>query len=672
MIAASMTALAAPLAASASEQSQQSYEAEFFAPFGPATALDIARQVPGFSLDLGPKEERRGFAGNAGNVVIDGKRPSTKSETLETVLSRIPAQSVARVEIGPGAQFGADYVGKSQVLNVILAKEGGLSGTLKAQATRHFNGDIVPDGSAALILKRGSWEVSGAVASGRNGMREEGFDAIYDFPAEQLLEYRAKTNLIHDRSPNLSLSIARDGAGFAPFKLHARYQPKTFFLRQDTLATPASGGERSDLLIQDIGTDTLELGGDIRLPLAGGDLTLLGLATRTDKDQDDSLVFGVTDPIDGFEQAIDSKARETIGRATWERAGLAGFDVEASAEVAYNRLASAVEVFDIAPGGERQRLDLPIDEALVEEWRGQASLQAGRKLSPSLRLQGGMAVERSKLTVSGDVAAERSLTYFKPSASMNWEQGDWQAQLSARRTVAQLDFADFIAGAELANDRVSAGNAELVPQSAVELRAVVSRAILDSGMARLELGLDRIDDLQDRILTPDGFDAPGNIGSGQMRFGKLTLDAPLDRLGIKGARLKAVGLLRKTEVTDPVTGEERRFTGIFPKYEWRIEYRHDAGDLSWGAKISRFSDAVFYRINELDRYYPDGPSSSAFVEYRADAKTALRLDVNNPLNQGGRRTRLFSFPNRTADPSLVERRFRNRHAAVTLGVTRTL
>ena len=36
----------------------------------------------------------RGFAGTAGNVVINGARPSTKAETLDVTLARIPAQRV--------------------------------------------------------------------------------------------------------------------------------------------------------------------------------------------------------------------------------------------------------------------------------------------------------------------------------------------------------------------------------------------------------------------------------------------------------------------------------------------------------------------------------------------------------------------------------------------------
>src|SRR5262249_10701249 len=92
------------------------YEADFFAQYAPRTALDIVQRIPGFTLDLGtssapPGVDARGFTGPAGNVVINGARPSTKSETLDVLLNRIPASRVIRVEVGPGDLFGADYSG---------------------------------------------------------------------------------------------------------------------------------------------------------------------------------------------------------------------------------------------------------------------------------------------------------------------------------------------------------------------------------------------------------------------------------------------------------------------------------------------------------------------------------------------------------------------------------
>src|ERR1044071_1779047 len=67
------------------------YDRGFFAQYAPRSALDIVQRIPGFTLDLGNNQaatgvDVRGFAGTAGNVVINGARPSSKSETLQTLL----------------------------------------------------------------------------------------------------------------------------------------------------------------------------------------------------------------------------------------------------------------------------------------------------------------------------------------------------------------------------------------------------------------------------------------------------------------------------------------------------------------------------------------------------------------------------------------------------------
>src|SRR5205085_11814341 len=126
------------------------YDAAFFAQYAPRTALDIAQRVPGFTLDLGNNQSAngqdvRGFAGTAGNVVFNGARPSTKAETLDVTLTRIPAQRVLRVELGPGDLSGSDYAGKSQVLHVVLSQQSGIDANVTASAKRWSTGYVTTD-----------------------------------------------------------------------------------------------------------------------------------------------------------------------------------------------------------------------------------------------------------------------------------------------------------------------------------------------------------------------------------------------------------------------------------------------------------------------------------------------------------------------------------------------
>src|SRR5919106_3452149 len=128
--------------------------AALLAQYAPRSALDIARRVPGFNLDLG-NVDIRGFAAAAGNVVINGARPSSKADTLETTLLRIPANRVSKVEVGPGDLYGADYSSKSQVLNIILSAAGGVDGNFTGSVRRLYTGKLVPDGSVSALIRRG-------------------------------------------------------------------------------------------------------------------------------------------------------------------------------------------------------------------------------------------------------------------------------------------------------------------------------------------------------------------------------------------------------------------------------------------------------------------------------------------------------------------------------------
>lgn len=648
----------------------QAYNATFFASFAPRSALDIVRQVPGFSLNLG-NSEVRGFAGAAGNVVINGARPSTKSESLETTLARLPASRVIRVELGPGDLYGSDYAGRGQVVNVILSADAGMDGTVTGKLTRLHTGRLVPNLSASVLVARGEHGFNLSAGTEFDDSEEEGFDRVVLLPSGDFFEYRDKKNGWRDRDPFLSLGWGVERGSNDAMHLNGRIERGRFDLHQDNHVTTFDGEERDDQLDQNYEDFRIEFGGDITRPLAGGAIKLVGLANRRKRDDSDVYQFrseGGEDILGGFRQRNRSTTGETLGRLSWSRQQLFGFSMEIGAETALNTLDSDVQLFVVSAGGEESRQDLPIDQATVRELRGEFYVNAGRNLSPALRLDLGLNYELSRLKVRGDAIADRSLRFFKPSATLDWKpKGGWHGQVSLRRTVAQLDFYDFISVAELSTDRVNGGNADLQPQRSWELRGLLERALLATGQIKLELGADRVSLLQDRILTEDGLDAPGNIGIGTRRFAALTIDAPLDRLGITGARIKAFGRVQRTRVEDPISGEERNWSGLWPNWEWSLEVRRDAGRFAYGLTVSDRARFTFFRTDELDSNKNGGAYGTAFVEYRPSPRTALTFDVDNLLNTTAQRYRIFFDPNRRdGDADAAEQRVRNRHLVFSL------
>jgi hypothetical protein len=655
-----------------------SYDAAFFAQYAPRTALDIVQRVPGFTIDLGNNQngqDVRGFAGTAGNVVINGARPSSKAEALDTLLSRIPARSVVKVEVGPGDLYGADYSSKSQVLNLILSAQSGFNANVNARAQRLYFGRIIPDVSGSAQMKRGhsTFNLSGGI--GRGDFQEEGTDRVVDASTGDLIEFRRKINHIHPHDPYVSGSWALEESQDKAIRLNARWAPSTFRLTQTNHVVPTGDPERDDALVQDYHRPAFELGGDVTRPLAGGAIKLVGLATRRKRDDTETYFvrdLGGQNILGGSESATRAKRGETIGRLSWTKQNFLGVSFEAGAETAWNTLDAHLAFFSFEPGGARTPIELPIQNATVKELRGEAYVKAGKQLSKAIRLDVGLNYEASRLKVSGDAAADRSLKFLKPSLTLDVNAGGgWHGQFIARRTVAQLDFYDFISSAELSVGRVNSGNANLQPQRAWEFSAVLERPILGEGNLRFELGHNRISMLQDRILVLDdqgnAFDAPGNIGSGTQSFVHVTLDAPLSRFGLTGVRFKFDGQVQKTRVEDPISGATRDFSGFFPAWQWNAELRRDAGKFAYGVNAQDNARITFFRTDELDRNQNLGAFASAFIEYRLSGATSLRLDVNNILNNGGGRSRTFFSPNRTNPvPVAYEVRERNVHVGMIL------
>lgn len=675
---------AAPSPAPAQESRTTVYPASFFAQYAPRNALDIARRVPGFNLDLG-NTDIRGFGAAAGNIVINGARPSSKAESLETTLSRIPATRVTQVEIGPGALYGADYSSRSQVLNIVLSAEGGLDGNVTGSLRRTYAGRLVPNGSVSGLIRRGQSTFN--LAAGFNNFisDEEGTDTITNEETGGLLEFRRKHNKYADFNPYISGSWALEQAQDKAIRLNARWSPGQFDLRQGNRVTVTGKPPRDDSLIQDYDNNVFELGGDITRPLAGGAIKLVGLATRRRVDNADSYIErnGLRDDgavqVGGFDQTQKADRDETIGRLTWSRQNLGGFTFEAGAEAVLNTLDNTTELFVVETDGSRTRIDLPIDSAKVKEKRGEAFVNVGRNITSNFRVDGGLRYEYSHLTVTGDAFADRTLRFWKPSITLDWKPGGgWHAQFSVKRTVAQLNFFDFVTVADLSGDRVNAGNAELQPQRAWEFRLTTERPILGDGLAKLELGYDHISLLQDRVLICNEvegeedeicFDAPGNIGTGKHAFARLTLDAPLGRLW-KGLRVEFNGTVRRTRVEDPISGEERNFSDFYPEWEWDLEVRRDSGNFSYGFNVFDRARFTFFRTDEFDTNFNGAPLWNAFIEYRPDARTSVTLDVERTF---GKRDRLIFIPNRAdPDPFVInEFRERDRHFNFGLSVKRS-
>ena len=122
----------------------------------------MVSRLPGFTLDTG--SSARGFAGTAGNILVNGARPTAKTDDLPTILRRIPAAKVERIDLIRGGAPGIDMQGQSVVANIVRRADAGSQVIITANNTLIEDGEWVPGGGIEYHGKSGSLHYEGSFA----------------------------------------------------------------------------------------------------------------------------------------------------------------------------------------------------------------------------------------------------------------------------------------------------------------------------------------------------------------------------------------------------------------------------------------------------------------------------------------------------------------------------
>lgn len=586
-----------------SQAAVQSFDAAFFKQYNPITAADIVTRVPGFEIDDG--EALRGFAATAGNVLVNGERPSSKVLVSEQ-LKRIPADSVLKVELISGSS--SDVRGQTQLVNVVLkqAKPGGSPTTFAIEAR-----DI-------QYSERASWnlQLTKTFALAENAEltvdfqlpnlrgRTESYEAVRN-PAGTLIAYRKQFG-----QPN---NMGVQGSGVLKWKptaqdtvnFNAQAAPTWNNTNIGSISyTPAGGLTQATFGVSDYTNNyTAEVGADWEHRFAPEfSVKGIALATFTGVDQDDLYqVLNMSGLINTQTIARTTEGGERVGRgfATW-RPNTA-HTIDFGLEGAFNFRETTLDIFNNNGSGPVAQ-PLPVSDTRVEETRIEPFITDVWKISPQLTLETGFVYEASKIKQSGDEVKEREFSYPKPRIIATWQvaEGD-QLRGSVSREVAQLDFAEFASSINVVDASSLIGNPDLEPEKTWRAKAEWEHRFGKRGAITLAVFHDQVADVQDfvpRTVALGTFDAPGNIGDGTRTGIEVRGALPLSPL-IPNAELRFSGMYQETEVTDPQTGEDRRFSSE-RDWTYSVAYRQELPDLkaAWGASAAGLSDRLEYKYLE--------------------------------------------------------------------------
>lgn len=640
-------------------QGVTSYGPAFFAAQQPSTAVDMLGRLPGFSLDNGASV--RGFEGAAGNVLIDGRRPATKSESLQDILVRIPAGRVARIDVIRGGAPGIDMQGKTVLANVILKKDSAVRGLIAVADNRIDDGRNLGqariEGSGSLGQVK--WELSGRAARGL----DDGMGA-------------GKGYRFQPGRPTVRTGYDGEGDGMfwtgvgaleAPvaggqLRLNGRLNTDHFKGEELTRILTAPQSVEQNAFIQD--TDETEIGARYGRKFGEPwDLELVALRQSRDR----TFVNPYSDASGSSLFALERDTVETIGRGVLKYRASPTLSLEAGGEYAVNTLESHTA---ITANGAPQVV--PAANVRVQEDRSEVFAKATWRPAPEWTLDASLRYESSTIDSRGDVLLGKSLHYLKPRIAVSWAPDeDTQLRVRLEREVDQLNFGDFVADGNLNSaGGVTAGNPGLDPGQDWVAEAAVEQRFWQTGSVVLTYRHYELKDVVDRgPVTVRGvtFDRPANIGDGTRDQLSLDLTLPFDRLGAKGALLKGNVSRLWASVTDPTTGETRFQSGK-RRLDWTLNFSWDMPErkITWGVDVFGSFRETTYRYNLVEQLKVNS-YVKPFIEYKPRPDLNVRLELPNATRRNFHDTYYIyqGLRTATAQPVYIDDRITNATAGGT-------
>jgi hypothetical protein len=607
-----------PTAQAAPHANISSYPASFFTGAHPANANDMVARLPGFSLDTG--ENARGFAGTAGNVLVDGARPTAKTDDLQTILTRIPAGDVERIDLIRGAVPGIDLHGWSVVANIIRRRNAADQIVAIVSDTYVENGEWAPGArleyhgasgatryEAALERTVSNWDDSPGYGYRRLGApgAEPQLDELRSRGILQL-GYSAHggitvplwggewENALTLQSQNASNGISYSGGGGSRFDAIARIQKGEYGSHwQGNMGAVAL----ESLVLQRLGNET-----DI----------------NTSAEPSGSAIF-----------TSHNNSGESIARLTARYAILSNLNLEAGGEGAYNFLNGRSTY--VANGTATR---LPNANSFVHEKRGEAFTTLSWAPAPSLSVEAGMRAEFSGITATGDTRNSRDFFYPKPRLLIAWSpDAVTQLRLRAERKLGQLNFSNFVASSNLSTYGVAAGNTGLRPDKRWQFQADLERHFWGQGALVLSLLHEDITDLQDYVPVGGGLDAPGNVPHALSDKISLSGTIPLDFMGISHGLLKPNLYWQFSSLADPVTGLHRPISDQRNR-RLQFSFTQDLADWhsSWGFDVL-LADETWgqYRISQINYISIHTPYTSLHWVWNPAPNLSLRIEGTNVI-----------------------------------------
>lgn len=650
---------------------ENSYEPSYFEQFQPTTAEDMVDRIPGFVLEGsrnngGGGGSSRGFGQANLNILINGRRPSSKSSDASDILSRIPADKVIRIDIKDGASL--DIPGLSGQVADIITGGSGLSGRWEYAA--RFEQGTEPqllDGEFSISGERGNLAYVASLNSGQFIFTENGRETVADGQGN-IFQNSTEDIRRHGTRPSIDINLTYtpDNGHVANLNLTGSYANANFRINENFTAVDARGITGQSRF--NAGEDELEyeIGGDYAFPAGPGTLKLIGLHRFENSLNGDFFqeFLGGAPFNSRFDR--DTDEGEYIARSEYSFSSASKHDWQVSLEGAFNFL-DRESLFT------EDGADDVFETVRVEEKRAEGNLTHSWTLSSKLNLQTSIGAEYSEITVPSDGNEAREFVRPKGFLSASYTLSPtYSLRAKVEREVGQLDFGLFTDGINLTEDFTSSGNSEIVPTQSWNAEIEIDRqdANAISGTARAFINF--IEDPIDRILFADGSEGPGNLDNA-LEYGiEANATWLLKSIGLDGMRLELEGGISDSEIDDPVTGLVRQINDT-EIWSWRAEYRYDLPNTPYavGGRLEQRRESPFLRLDQSFDGRRDRPSSRVYFEHKNLLGLNWQVSVQNVLGEKIIRPRIIFDGDRNGEIIEVQNFERERGPRLSVQVSDT-
>ena len=624
----------------ANEDNKIVYEKDYFEQFNITNANDALKRIPGVE-SIGSRNSenyepggsrKRGFGSSGTQILINGERQSSKSNSIIKTLERINADSLIRIEVIRGSEAGLDVRSDGVIVNIIadssLSKSSGTWSTALGFLT---SGDSNWRGTASWATKikntdlvLGLERIGDLNSRKYNEFTVDQEQSLLYLRLRETIEYQSgnRINLdlnskINDKNTlRINTLVWFDGKENSP-QIQEYFLPTD--IKNENFYKKINWDRKEN-------NDGWEFGGDWEHQInKNNSFKLRVVLTEENEDQID--ISFLDDTINSYKNSSETnnrKENERIIRLSFNRLIGKSSSLEYGVESAYNKLDRTFNLIYLDSDGKQTSAGLINTSGEVEEDRYEGFLSYNLPLSNKIRAELALNYEWSEISQSGDVNLSREFQYWKPRIDLKWDyKENRQLRLNIERNVGQINFDDFISSFDQFEETIRAGNPDLKPETSWELKLEHEwRLPNDGGVVTLKGLASEIDGPVDR-LPIDGYAGIGNLGSGERTQARIDGSIRINEL-LKGGVFRFMGYLQSTEVNDPVTNIKRDFSW-YKRWETMIGIRQDVpgGKYNWGIMYRSQSQFNIYDPYLWGRFAQDPTLGFVFT-----AKINPQLNLN--------------------------------------------